>query len=201
VGGSLSVICSYLLVWLLPHCYVRYKPFIAGLFLIISCRSNEFEKPELQVAETTHVVENVDSDTVPNAGQTTPVELLEFARSLIGTPYQYACTNPSVGFDCSGFINYVFGHFNINVPRSSVDFTNVGQTIDLKDAKPGDLILFTGTDSSIRTVGHIGIVNSIDNGELNFIHSSSGKANGVIISPLNKYYYSRFVKVIRIVQR
>ena len=133
-----------------------------------------------------------------NTGSTTPGELLAFARSLIGTPYKFASTDPAVGFDCSGFLNYVFGHFNIAVPRSSVDYTNVERAIALDDAKPGDLVLFTGTDSSNRIVGHIGIIMSHDNGEFNFIHSTSGKANGVIISALSKYYSFRFVKVIRI---
>ncbi len=46
--------------------------------------------------------------------------------------------------------------------------------------------------------GHMGIVVSNQNGELQFIHSSSGKAHGVVITPLNAYYKGRFVKVIRI---
>jgi len=58
--------------------------------------------------------------------------------------------------------------------------------------------LFTGTDSTIRRVGHMGIVVYNDNDELLFIHSNSGKAHGVIIAPLNDYYKSRFVKVIRV---
>jgi cell wall-associated NlpC family hydrolase len=63
---------------------------------------------------------------------------------------------------------------------------------------PGDLILFTGTDSSDRRVGHMGIIVSNENDSLRFIHSSSGKANGVTITPLNEYYKGRFMKVIRV---
>jgi cell wall-associated NlpC family hydrolase len=109
----------------------------------------------------------------------------------------YASTNPKVGFDCSGFITYVFNHFGIAVPRSSVDFTGVGKTIPVPEAKRGDLILFTGTDSTERVVGHMGLV--VANGdELEFIHSTSGKAMGVTITPLNAYYKKRFVRVARI---
>lgn len=133
-----------------------------------------------------------------NTGKTTPQELLAFANSLIGTPYRYGSTNPVTGFDCSGFITYVFNHFNIAVPRSSIDFTNYNTQVDLREAKPGDLILFTGTDSTVREVGHMGIINSVNNGKIDFIHSSSGKANGVTITPLNDYYMGRFVKVIRV---
>jgi len=129
---------------------------------------------------------------------TKPAEILAFAKNLIGIPYLYASTDPAKGFDCSGFITYVFNHFNIAVPRSSVDFTNVGTEVDYRNAKPGDLILFTGTDSTIRIVGHMGIVESFENKVLKFIHSTSGKAKGVVITEFGKYYKSRFVKVIRI---
>lgn len=129
-----------------------------------------------------------------------PNEVVAFATTLYGTPYKYASTNPTDGFDCSGFITYVFNHFGISVPRSSRDFTNVGQPVPLPLAKRGDLILFTGTDSTIREVGHMGIV--LENSDtLKFIHSSSGRANGVTISPLPGYYMSRFVKVIDIFSR
>ena len=131
-------------------------------------------------------------------GDTRPAELIAFAKTLIDVPYKYGSIDPTEGFDCSGFITYIFNHFNIAVPRSSVGFTNMGKTIDLQNAKPGDLILFTGTDSSIRVVGHMGLVISNNNGLLEFIHSTSGKAYGVVITPLEKYYMGRFEKVIRI---
>ncbi len=124
-------------------------------------------------------------------------ELVDFAKTLTGIPYKYASTDPSGGFDCSGFITYVFNHFNIEVPRSSVDFTNVGEEINLINAKEGDLILFTGTVDSIETVGHMGIVTA-NADTLKFIHATSGRANGVTISGLTDHYKRRFVKVIRL---
>jgi len=124
-------------------------------------------------------------------------ELVDFGRTLIGVPYYYASSDPSKGFDCSGFITYVFNHFNIEVPRSSVDFTNTGTEVNLQSAKEGDLILFTGTIDSIRVVGHMGIVT--ENADtLKFIHATSGKANGVTVSLLNEYYKKRFVKITRV---
>ena len=127
----------------------------------------------------------------------TPHQVVAFAKTLIGIPYKYASTDPSEGFDCSGFITYVFNHFNIEVPRSSIDFTNVGKEINFKNAKEGDLILFTGTIDSIRIVGHMGIVT--ENADtLKFIHSTSGRANGVTISEFSNHYKRRFVKIIRV---
>ena len=133
-----------------------------------------------------------------NTGSTTPTELLAFAKTLIGIPYKYGSADPATGFDCSGFITYVFNHFSIAVPRSSVDFTHIEKTIELSQAKPGDLALFTGTDSTDRVVGHMGIITSCENGEYHFIHATSGKAMGVTISALSKYYAFRFVKLIRV---
>ena len=126
-----------------------------------------------------------------------PNDLVSFAETLIGTPYRYGSTNPAVGFDCSGFITYVFNHFHVKVPRSSIDFTNVGKEIPVQSAKRGDIILFTGTDSTERFVGHMGIIVS-NTDTLKFIHSTSGKQYGVTITPLNKYYQGRFVKTLRV---
>ncbi len=126
-----------------------------------------------------------------------PTNIVEFARTQVGVPYKYASTDPAQGFDCSGFITYVFKHFNIAVPRSSVDFTNVGKYIPMAEAKAGDLILFTGTDSASTVVGHMGIVTE-NTDSLRFIHSTSGKQYGVTITSLGNYYQRRFVKVIRI---
>lgn len=123
--------------------------------------------------------------------------LIDFAKTLLGTPYLYGSANPAAGLDCSGFIYHVFNHFHIHVPRSSYEFTNAGTSVPVKDAAGGDLILFTGTDTSEVRVGHMGIV--VENTDsLRFIHSSSGRANGVTITAFNDYYKARFVKVVRI---
>jgi len=70
------------------------------------------------------------------------VQFTEFAKTLLGVPYVYGSMNPAVGFDCSGFVNYVGNHFGLKFPRSSVDFTNFGTEIKKDQAKEGDLILY-----------------------------------------------------------
>lgn len=139
----------------------------------------------------------VSSIIAVDTQKVSPANIVEFAKSQIGAPYKYASTDPAQGFDCSGFITYVFKHFNIAVPRSSVDFTNVGTEVSKADAKTGDLILFTGTDSTSTVVGHMGIVTE-NTDSLRFIHSTSGRQYGVTITALGSYYQRRFVKVIRI---
>lgn len=126
-------------------------------------------------------------------------KIIAFARSLRGIRYRYASANPKTGFDCSGFIHYVFRNFQITVPRSSAAFAEAGKPIDLKNAGPGDLILFTGTNSQIRSIGHIGMVVSEPGEPLRFIHSTSGKAYGVTETALNDKYRKRFMKAVRIV--
>ncbi len=142
--------------------------------------------------------EKVINKLVIETGNTHPNDIIAYAKTLIGVKYKYGSTDPKQGFDCSGFITYVFNHFNIQVPRSSIDFTDVGRTIPKDSAKPGDLVLFTGTDSTEKFVGHMGIITSNQNGLIEFIHSTSGKAYGVTVTPLNNYYMSRYVRTARI---
>ena len=188
--------------------------FIGGLF-VIACKEKSkvsFEKPPPVTNEidSGYITDSNTSvvafaDTVMyiqgpdiNTGNTMPDSVVAFGKSLVGTPYLYASSDPTKGFDCSGFITYVFTHFHIGVPRSSVDFTNVGFEVPREVASAGDLILFTGTDSTVKIVGHMGIVESNEHGNLLFLHSTSGKAYGVSISPLKGYYETRFVKIIRV---
>jgi lipoprotein Spr len=185
---------------------------VITMFLLASCDEQQtngastiIDPADTSVNVVDTVVDNKDvytstsfNGTVIQTGKTTPQELLSFATSLIGIPYKYGSVDPAQGFDCSGFITYVFSHFNIAVPRSSVDFTNVEREIELSEAKPGDIILYTGTDSTIHVVGHMGIITSNDSGAVQFIHSTSGRADGVTTTPLNPYYMGRFVKVLRV---
>jgi cell wall-associated NlpC family hydrolase len=175
------------------------------VLLFASCSLLPEKKQQVDTVANTKIIDtpviNYADTSNPlyiNTGNTKPLEIVEYAENFIGTPYVYASTNPSVGFDCSGFITHVFNHFNITVPRSSVNFTHVPHEIPVEEAKPADLILFTGTDSTIRVVGHMGIIVYNANDELLFIHATSGKKMGVTITPLNEYYKGRFVKVIRV---
>ncbi len=128
--------------------------------------------------------------------------IIGFAQTLIGTRYRAASSNPLYGFDCSGFVSYVFKSFNVNVPRSSEDFINAGERISIDDAKPGDVILFTGTKTHHpHSIGHVGIVFSNDGNGLKFIHSTSGKEYCVTISSMDDTYRRRFVQVVRLLKQ
>ncbi len=126
-------------------------------------------------------------------------EFVTYAKTFLGTTYKYGSAIPANGLDCSGFITVVFNHFNVKAPRTSVSFTDEGTAIDIEYAKPGDIILFTGSDNSTGIVGHMGIIISIGDAP-QFIHSASGKSIGVIINTFSGYYKTHFVKVIRILE-
>jgi cell wall-associated NlpC family hydrolase len=182
--------------------YLLSSLFIAVLVLAFSFRQKNSVKivdDNNNITNNINEVNPVEKDSIKNIEITKQASgFVNYAKTLIGTPYLYGSVNPAKGLDCSGFVNYVSDHFGIKVPRSSVEFTNLGTTIETTNAKPGDLVLFTGTDPRKHIVGHMGIITDNINGQVQFIHSSSGKSKGVTVSDLSDYYKSRLVKVIRI---
>lgn len=127
--------------------------------------------------------------------------LMAFTNKQLGIKYKYGSINPKVGFDCSGFVYYTFKHFNVSVPRASMDYEKTGKLISPDSSKIGDIIVFTGTNAKKRKPGHVGIVISGMGEELRFIHSSSNtKQGGVKISTFKEspYYAKRFIKIVRL---
>lgn len=121
-------------------------------------------------------------------------QIVEYAKSFLGCPYVYGGTSPS-GFDCSGFVQYVYRHFGYSISRSSKTQVNDGVGIyDENDLEPGDILIFKAYDDG-STIGHVGLY--IGNNQ--FIHASDEKT-GVIITSLSAGRYpQRFVCGRRIV--
>ncbi len=141
---------------------------------------------------------NLEETTPKDNSSESSTSLIGFAKSMLGIPYRYATSNPKVGFDCSGFVSYVFSNFGFKVPRSSSEFSHAGKETNLSNLKVGDVLIFTGTNPKKRRIGHVGIVYSVDENGIKFIHSTSGKANGVTITEFDAYYKSRFMKAVSI---
>lgn len=120
--------------------------------------------------------------------------LVNYAQTLLGTPYVTASCNKD-GFDCSGFVFYVFQHFKIIVPRSSSEFKNFGKTVRIDSARIGDILVFLSPTKN--EIGHVGIITIANGMESEFIHASSGGEMKVMISSLKQEgYKKRFVKVV-----
>ncbi len=127
-------------------------------------------------------------------------EVIGFARTYLGTTYLYAGINPAKGFDCSGFVYFVFKHFNINLPRGSKEYNLLGTALKPEEFKVGDVLVFYGHNDSGQ-IGHVGIICEANGMKSKFIHSSSGKAYGVTISELDSEHYTRrFYKCIDVIR-
>ncbi|WP_166359004.1 C40 family peptidase [Pseudomonas akapageensis] len=112
--------------------------------------------------------------------------ILERGMSLIGTRYRMGGTSEA-GFDCSGFIGYLFREeAGMNLPRSTREMINVNAPLVARNnLKPGDLLFFS-TNGRGR-VSHAGIYLGDDQ----FIHSSSRRSGGVRIDNLGDRYWSK----------
>ncbi len=122
--------------------------------------------------------------------------IVDFGTELVGTPYVAGGCSKD-GFDCSGFVYFVFQRFNIKVPRSSGEFEHFGKEIPVEDVAKGDLVLFLSPTRNV--IGHMGIVSNPKGTKSDFIHSTSGREMKVVITSLtNKGYTNRFVKAIRV---
>ena len=122
-----------------------------------------------------------DPSQAPAAGSIGE-QIVAFAEQFLGTPYVWAGSSPS-GFDCSGFVSYVFKNFGYTVNRTAASMYTNGVAVDKSELQIGDAVFFA---SSSESIGHVGIY--IGDGE--FIHSSSG-CGYVTISGLDEDYYSR----------
>lgn len=132
-----------------------------------------------------------------NTKQTTLRDsIVSYGTQLLGTPYVTAgCSNK--GFDCSGFVYYVFKNFKIEVPRSSPQYQNFGKEVPIDKVKKGDILVFMSPTSSV--IGHLGIVTNPKGMESDFIHSTSGRDMKVVITSLKvEGYKRRFVKAISV---
>ncbi|MCK5735632.1 MAG: C40 family peptidase, partial [Spirochaetaceae bacterium] len=112
--------------------------------------------------------------------------ILHNARSLIGTPYRTGGIAPG-GFDCSGFVSYLYRPTLPEIPRISRSMAVYGQSVEYGNWLPGDLLFYaTGSDPS--RINHV----AIWYGEKTIIHSiSDGPETGVVITPSDSRYWSR----------
>lgn len=84
-----------------------------------------------------------------SGGSSMGSQIVAYAKNFIGVPYVWGGSTPS-GFDCSGFVQYVYRHFGVSLPRTTYSQVAMGRSVARADLAPGDLVFF-------RSAGHVGI--------------------------------------------
>ena len=110
-------------------------------------------------------------------------QIIDYAATLLGCKYVYGGNTPS-GFDCSGYVKYVFNHFGVNLTRTSANQYANSVKIKKSELQIGDLVFFSQTTGSSK-VGHVGIY--VGGGQ--FIHAAA-PGKGVRYDSLSSDYYS-----------
>ncbi|MEN6349030.1 MAG: LysM peptidoglycan-binding domain-containing protein [Syntrophomonas sp.] len=139
----------------------------------------------------------VDAQPAPTPSRSgSPIDglrIIEKAQEFLGTPYRYGGTGPG-GFDCSGFVRYIFAQFGFDLPHNAAAQLKNGASVEKSDLSAGDLVFFACSGSGIDHVG-------IYSGNNQFIHSSSPRSGGVIYSSLaNGYYAGTYAGARRIIR-
>lgn len=124
------------------------------------------------------------------------VSVLNTALTYKGTNYKFGGTTKE-GMDCSGLVYTSYKKIGRTLARSSKNMFYEGEEVLLKDVKKGDLLFFD-IDTFEEKVNHVGMITSVDDFEIKFIHSTTQK--GVIITSINESYWKKaFIKAKRII--
>ncbi|WP_018341406.1 C40 family peptidase [Cytophaga aurantiaca] len=173
---------------------MRHVPtiFLLSISLLLSCKSSKVSSSK--DAENKKQKETTKGNIHESSEKADKV--IKAARSYIGTPYKYGGTSRA-GMDCSGLMLLCFKEVNIDLPRTSIEQSNVGTSIKYADLRPGDLVFFTDKKGNSKVV-HAGLVSKVNGPrDVKFIHSSTKL--GVVESDLYvSYYESILVKARRV---
>src|SRR3954453_486513 len=104
-----------------------------------------------------------------------------YARRLVGVPYRYGGDSPQGGFDCSGFVRFVYRRFGFELPHSSYADFGLGRRVERGSLRPGDLVFFDG-------VGHVGMY--VGGGR--FIHAPHTGTRVQVTSLDDPWYRDRY---------
>lgn len=120
----------------------------------------------------------------PAPRQFTQSHLLRDALSLQGVPYVWGGTSPVQGFDCSGYVQYVFRRHGVELPRTARQMAAAVLKVPKGARAPGDLVFFQTTR---EPYSHVGIYLGNDS----FVHASKGRGKGVQVSNLRASFWRR----------
>lgn len=141
-----------------------YYKFLAEYYLDTSTFYFEFYTPN-SVAKKEIIVTTEDALDLRK-------QLISNSELLVGIPYKYGGETKS-GFDCSGFTKFAYSTIGIDLPHNAHLQSNLGKTIHLKDAKPGDMIFFGYMNENKYRVVHAGIIYTKSSNNIEIIHCVS----------------------------
>ena len=171
------------------YVYADYVSFDTNSDKVIYTEANEpiLVEPAKPAPTLTPVISPTPTPTSETTNNSNVNEILTNAQKYIGTPYQWAGASPDDGFDCSGFVQYVFAESGYTIKRVAQEQADTAG-VEVNEMAPGDILC---VGSSQYHSWHVGIYI----GDNQFIHSSP--MGGVIISDLNKYDL-RLIKIKRV---
>ena len=145
--------------------------------------SSKVAEEQKLVDQTMKQIEAIRAKTqtyVPSRGaaQISDNSIVAYATNFLGIKYTWGGNYPQTGFDCSGFVKYVYAHFGIQLPRVAASQATVGTTVSKSQLQPGDLVFFAYSSGYIH---HVGIY--VGNGC--YIHAPH-TGDVVKISPLSR---------------
>ncbi|MCY0870364.1 MAG: NlpC/P60 family protein [Firmicutes bacterium] len=128
----------------------------------IHLTQTQIQAIEQETAQAAQLVNNSAhiAQATKDLGNVDVAALLKYAESFMGVPYVWGGESPS-GFDCSGFVQYIFRHFGVDLYRTSEEQFGEGLSVSIKDLQPGDLVFFT---TYAPGATHVGIY--IGNGQM-----------------------------------
>ena len=132
-----------------------------------------------------------DRTPAPSTNTATAVDLIATAMALRGTPYRNGGSEPSRGFDCSGFVQWVFAQHGTILPRETREQYDEGHKLDRDDVQAGDLVFFRTVS---RGPSHVGI--ALGSGQ--FVHAPSSRGVVRVESYTSDYWASRWIGARRI---
>lgn len=148
----------------------------AGITLYSADDSKDAAQPNTQTSDSTQT----------NSWQNKVQEVLINAFSLTGIQYKYGGNSPSTGFDCSGFVRYVFHNAaNLTLPPTARAISQIGKSVKKDELQPGDLVFF---NTLKKAFSHVGIYI----GDNKFIHAPSTGKTVRVESMQDGYWASRF---------
>ena len=163
-----------------------FKAYIIAFYCLFVCASAHADEQNIPA-----------SDTAPSASISEKVsdkvqEVLLNALNLTGIPYKYGGKTPETGFDCSGFVQYVFKQaLNLTLPYNARAMSQIGTQVSQAQLKPGDLVFF----NTLKTkFSHVGIYI----GNHRFIHSPSTGKEVKVVNMQEAYWANRYNGAVRV---